>query len=328
MRYLKFFLREQVKNLILLGIFLAIFLTLFVVSDVPMEVVGYGFILCIAFLVIIYGVAYTRFARNMDELQQAAEEVLVTCEDLPGAMTGKEYVYREMVEQVCAAYHERTEEMYTKEQDEAEYHSLWAHQIKIPISAIRLLLQSRQDGWPEMENQLFSIEQYVQMILNYQRLNSTSNDLVLERQPLDPIVRQVIRKFKKQFIWKKITLEYEGTSMMVLSDEKWLAFVLEQVLSNALKYTPNGSIKVYTEGHKLYIKDTGIGIRPSDVPRIFERGYTGYNGRTDKQATGIGLYLCKQVCDKLGHGIFVESEVNVGTTVCLTLDYHEVDVSW
>lgn len=102
---------------------------------------------------------------------------------------------------------------------------------------------------------------------------------------------------------------------------------LEQVLSNALKYTKTGKIEIFTEGSQLFIRDTGIGIRPEDLPRIFERGYTGYNGRADKKSTGIGLYLCKRVCDKLGHGIRVESEVGVGTTVCLSLDFANVDVS-
>lgn len=328
MRYLKYFLREQIKIFLLVGIFLAAFAGVFALSDIPVRAAGYGFLLCVCVFVIWLIASYARYCRGIEELRRVCDEILVTEENLPEAATGAEYLYQEMLRQVCAAYREQGEEAFLREQDAAEYHSLWAHQIKTPISAIRLLLQSREEGWPELENQLFSIEQYVQMILNYQRLNSAVKDLVLERKPLDPMIRQTVRKFRRQFISKKIALKYEGTDLMVLSDEKWLCFVLEQILSNALKYTPEGSIEIGTKGKTLCIRDTGIGIHPADLPRIFERGYTGCNGREDKRATGLGLYLCRRVCEMLGHGIAVESEVGRGTTVRLALDDAPVDVSW
>lgn len=327
MKYLRYFLKEQTKNLILLLVFFLLFAFLFFLGNVPVEIAGYGFLLCAVFLLMAYGVSYLYYYRNMEKLQQVTDELLVTLEHLPEAETGKEYVYQEMVRKIRKAYDERVEEMYLREQEEAEYNSMWAHQIKVPIAAIRLLLQEQEESQPELENQLFRIEQYVQMVLNYQRLNSTVNDFVLGKQPLDPIIRQVIRKYRKQFIWKKISLDYKETSLIVLSDEKWLCFVLEQILSNALKYTKSGTIKIFTKGQQLFIRDTGIGIQKEDLPRIFERGYTGYNGRSDKKSTGIGLYLCKRVCDKLGHGISVESEVGVGTTVCLSMDYRDMDIS-
>lgn len=325
MKYLRFFLREQKNNILLLCGFFLIFGVIFFLGNVPVEIAGYGFLLCIAFFCAMYALLYIRYYRSMEQLQQVSEEMLVTLEHLPEADTGKEYVYQEMLQKLRAAYDEQVENMYLQEQDASEYNSMWVHQIKVPIAAMQLILQEEHS--PELEYQLFRIEQYVQMILNYQRLNGTVNDFVLKKQPLDPMIRQVIRKFRRLFIRQKIALDYRETSLMVLSDEKWLCFVLEQVLSNALKYTKTGKIEIFTEGSQLFIRDTGIGIRPEDLPRIFERGYTGYNGRADKKSTGIGLYLCKRVCDKLGHGIRVESEVGVGTTVCLSLDITNVDVS-
>lgn len=320
MKYMKFFLQENMKNLILLLVFGGIFVILFVLGNVPVEIAGYGFMLCAFFVVLVYGISYVRFAQKMESLQRVSGELLVTLENLPEAEGGIEYVYQEMLRRLYQAYGKQVEEMQRREWDAEEYNALWAHQIKTPIAAIRLLNQAGKEN-QEIMDQVFRIEQYVEMILNYQRLNSTSSDWVLKRQPLDDIVRHSIRKYAKQFIRKKLSLNYEGTDITVLTDEKWLCFVIEQILSNALKYTKTGGIRIYTEEQRLYICDTGIGIQQSDLPRIFERGYTGYNGRADKKSTGIGLYLCRQICEKLGHGIAVESEVGRGTCVCLELDF-------
>ena len=158
------------------------------------------------------------------------------------------------------------------------------------------------------------------MVLTFLRLDSESTDYVIKEYDLDGIVRQAVKKFSGEFISRKISLVYEPLQATVITDEKWLSFVVEQILSNALKYTPSGSITIRLEpDKKLYISDTGIGIAPEDLPRIFENGYTGYNGRTDKKASGIGLYLCKRICDKLGHGIAAESKLDEGTTIILDL---------
>lgn len=191
---------------------------------------------------------------------------------------------------------------------------MWAHQIKTPISAMRLLLQ--QDGEPDrgaMEAELFRIEQYVGMVLGYQKLEGDSSDFVLRKRQLDDIVRGCVRKYARLFIIKKLPLNFEDTKMTVLTDDKWLSFMIEQLLSNALKYTSKGGIRLYAEGKALVVEDTGIGIAPEDLPRLGERGFTGYNGREDKKSTGLGLYLCRRICDKLGHKLVIESTPGVGT---------------
>ena len=126
---------------------------------------------------------------------------------------------------------------------------------------------------------------------------------------------------------KKISLDFQPTNYKVLTDEKWLVFVIEQLLSNAIKYTNKGKISIYPlEDKKLVIEDTGIGISKEDIPRIFDKGFTGYNGRTDKKATGLGLYLCKNILDKLSHKISIESEVGVKTKVILDLAMVNVNI--
>ena len=138
--------------------------------------------------------------------------------------------------------------------------------------------------------------------------------------PLDGIRRASVKKFAPEFIGRRLSLDYELTGVTLVTDEKWFGFVVEQLLSNALKYTREGGIRIGLEdGKTLVIADTGIGISPEDLPRIFEKGYTGYNGRTDLSASGLGLYLCRRVCEKLGLGIRMESEVGIGTTVRLDL---------
>ena len=165
------------------------------------------------------------------------------------------------------------------------------------------------------------------MVLSYIRLGSNENDFVIKEYDLDNIVRQAIRKYAPLFIRKKINLDFQPTTYKVLTDEKWLVFVIEQLLSNAIKYTNKGKISIYSlENKKLVIEDTGIGISKEDIPRIFDKGFTGYNGRTDKKATGLGLYLCKNILDKLSHKISIESEVGVKTKVILDLSMLNVNI--
>ena len=214
----------------------------------------------------------------------------------------------------------------TKYNDMIDYYTIWAHQIKTPIASMRLNLQSTDSTESrKLQADLFRIEQYVEMFLAFLRLDSESSDYVFKEQPLDPIIRQAVKKFSAEFIGRKISLEYEKVIETIVTDEKWLSFVLEQIISNSLKYTREGSVKIYMREQKtLCIEDTGIGIASEDLPRIFEKGYTGYNGRTDKKASGIGLYLCKRVCDNLGMRITAKSRMGKGTIVELCLEQYEI----
>ena len=217
-----------------------------------------------------------------------------------------------------------------------DYYTMWAHQIKTPIFALRLLLQENPTVNKEALTELFKIEQYVEMVLGYLRTEDMSSDLKLSRCALDSIIREQIHKYAGIFISKKLSLTYEGISKNVLTDEKWLGFVIGQILSNALKYTRTGGIRISLKdvpGNSqntedisnmispspvtLIIEDTGIGIRKEDLPRIFEKSYTGVNGRENNRATGIGLYLSKKIMKRLDHRIYVTSEEGKGTKVFL-----------
>ena len=220
--------------------------------------------------------------------------------------------------------------------DMMDYYGMWAHQIKTPISAMRILLQSGRESEEEkidrklydsLQMELFKTEQYVEMVLSYLRIGDISKDMVLTNCDLGKVVRQAVKKYSRLFILQKISLELGEIKETVLTDEKWLSFVVEQILSNALKYTKKGKVSIYmADTCHLVIEDTGIGISAEDLPRIMEKGYTGYNGREDKKSTGIGLYLCKKVMDKLNHGIQISSEPGKGTKVTLDLGRKKLDV--
>lgn len=208
-----------------------------------------------------------------------------------------------------------------------EYYTLWTHQVKTPIAAMRLILQ-RGDGEDarDLRAELFSIERYVDMALCYSRLDGDSSDLVVRAHDLDAIVRQAVRRYAPAFIRKRLRLELSPIDARVLTDEKWLCFAVEQVLSNAVKYTDRGTVSIFAEaGPALVVRDTGAGIAPEDLPRVFDRGFTGLNGRADKRATGLGLYLTKRVLDRLGHGIRVASEPGRGTEVRIDLAPRAID---
>ena len=222
-------------------------------------------------------------------------------------------------------YKSETNYRYT---DMIDYYTVWAHQIKTPIAAMRLTLQNEDTPLTrKLTNDLYRIEQYVEMVLTFLRLNSDSTDYVFKEYDLDNIVKSAVKKFSSEFIGRKLRLIYDPLNTSVITDEKWLSFVIEQVLSNALKYTPSGSITISLVGEKtLRIEDTGIGIAPSDLPRIFENGYTGFNGRTDKKASGIGLYLCRRVCNNLGHTITANSTVDMGTAIDIDLTQTKLEM--
>ena len=257
------------------------------------------------------------FARRHRDIQMQLNRIFAAADGLPDPDGLIEADYQELVRAVCADSARARSEADLKMQDMLDYYTLWAHQIKTPIAAMRLILQS--DDAPnsaELEQELFRIEQYVEMVLNYLRLGSDSTDYVICRVELDRLLHQSVKKYAKQFIRRRIRLDYKETGLTVLTDEKWLSFAIEQLLANSLKYTrEGGEIRIYAEGAALCIEDTGIGIAAEDLPRVFEKGYTGCNGRTDKKSTGIGLYLCRKILDKLGHGISIESEIGAGTKV-------------
>ena len=301
---------------------------IFWLYGLPGEAIAYLLCLCCIGTSFWAVLSFVRFWRKHKILRKMEEAIFVTAEDLPETTTLIEEDYQHLIQRLVRENRQRQAAADSMLEDLTSYYTLWVHQIKTPIAAMDLLLQAGPDRATEMEIELQKIAQYVDMVLQYLRLDSTDKDLVLQRCQLDAVVRQTVRKYAKLFILKKIQLVFQETKWEVLSDEKWLCFLLEQLLSNALKYTPEGGkISIFLEGEtNLVIADTGIGIAPEDLPRVFEKGFTGNTGRMDKKATGIGLYLCRRVTNLLGHTISIASEPGVGTQVLLGLGRPQFDI--
>ena len=317
MRMLPSYLRRQAPYLALLAVFAAVFALVFSLYDLPTEAVGYAAGLCLGIGLVPFFLGLFLYARRHRQLQK-----LLKAADLPQLPLPAPRAARAPGYQAVRAHRPTpkppSEDRY---RDMLDYYTLWAHQIKTPIAAAELLVQSAGAESGPLAAELLKIEQYVEMVLSYLRLGSQTTDYVLRRCALDDIIRGAVRKFARLFILKHISLDFQETGRTVLTDAKWLSFVLEQLLSNALKYTPEGgSIRIYGDGTTLVVMDTGIGIRAEDLPRVFEKGFTGLNGRSDRKSTGIGLYLCRQVMDRLGHSISLSSRPGRGTLVRLDLE--------
>lgn len=309
--------------------------------------VVYAAVLDAILLLITVLVGFFRYSSKVKALSNALKRPVEEQAQLPEATDDVEMLYQRLLENQSIARSESESSAAIRQSQMRDYYSMWVHQIKTPISAMKLLLEVEReelgqlicddeqsqyllsDNMDSFEDELFRIEEYVSMALQYQRVSSTENDFVLEKVSVDGVIRDAIKKYAKIMIRRHIGINYSGTGQEVYTDGKWLAFMLEQILSNAIKYTPQGFVTIETAEEKdrffITIKDTGIGIKAEDLPRVFEKGYTGYNGHADKKATGIGLYLCRQMADKLGHTIRMESEIGKGTKVWIGFDLDYAD---
>lgn len=324
------YLKMNKKGIVLMALWIAVFLTVFALSDLPLGAVKYGLLLFSVIGGIYVILDYRRFSIHQAKLAEAKKYAGITLEKIPVAENPVEEQYRELLEEVFRQKCRAESEFDSRYTEMMDYYTMWVHQIKTPIAAMRLLLQAEDvPDKGELAEQLFKTEEYVGMVLQYLRIGDLGADLKIRQYSLDAIVRQAVRKYSGSFIRKRLSLDYQELGGTVITDEKWLVFVVEQILSNAIKYTRKGKISIYMDeefSKTLVIEDTGIGIAQEDLPRIFEKGFTGYNGRTDKKSTGIGLYLCKSIMNKLNHEIRITSVVGEGTRVALGLESAKLEV--
>ncbi|MEG1255585.1 sensor histidine kinase [Clostridium sp.] len=323
LRVMLLYIKDHIKPIIKYIIFSVIYVTVFFLYSIDIEPIVYAFLLVSCLVIIFSFYDFIKYYKKYSDLYNIKNQISVDLEKVPIANGTIEAYYQNILFELYNQKQEIALKSDIKQTEMIDYYTLWAHQIKTPIAAMKLLLQFEQNKQnKELLTELFKIEQYVDMVLGYLRIESSSSDLVFQNYDLSKIIRQAIRKYAQIFIKKGIAVEFNEMNCSVLSDEKWLVFVIEQILSNALKYTKKGKISIYmdsSEEKTLVIEDTGIGIAEEDLPRIFEKGFTGYNGRMDKKATGIGLYLCKKILNKLSHNISITSIVDEGTTVKINL---------
>ena len=290
----------------------------------PLQPVLYASIIMATAFLLFAAVDFWRYACRIRSMERQKAQAPFGDWDFPPHGL-EEKLFLEILTKVRSYYQEEEQRREREKAAAVQYYALWSHQAKTPLAAIRLLLQEEHPDRNALEQSLFQAQQYVDMALQYQRLNDSANDLLLRRCSLERIVKQAAKEVSTLFIYKKVGLVLGDLKKEVLTDSKWLQFVIAQLLTNAVKYTPSGSVSVWCEGEVLYIRDTGIGIRPEDLPRIFEWGYTGCNGHKQSRSTGIGLNLCKRALGMLGHTIVIRSQPGYGTTVEVGLSRRELE---
>lgn len=333
------YIKSKKKSFLMVLVCSAIFAFTFWMYGITVAAELYPALVCMVIMAAAFAVmACSEYGKwkNMQEILQRAVgddsefvKILDTAEIRKQVNTTDEIENEllEIIERLKNGGMRLNDSMNMKYSDMVDYYTMWVHQIKTPIASMHLILQKEDsEDSRRLRAELFRVEQYVQMVLCFLRLDSDFTDYVIKEYRVDDIIRPAVRRLAPQFIMKKLSLEYEQTDEVALTNEKWLSFVVEQVLSNAVKYTSAGSISIKCDGDRLVISDTGIGIAAEDLPRIFDKGYTGFNGRADRKASGIGLYLCRRICDNLGHSIKVESVPGHGTTIIIGLERDKLEV--
>lgn len=327
------------KSFLMVLVCSAIFAFTFWMYGITVAAVLYPALVCMVIVAAAFAImACSEYGKwkNMQEILQRAVgddsefvKILDTAEIRKQVNTTDEIENEllEIIERLKNGGMRLNDSMNMKYSDMVDYYTMWVHQIKTPIASMHLILQKEDsEDSRRLRAELFRVEQYVRMVLCFLRLDSDFTDYVIKEYRVDDIIRPAVRRLAPQFIMKKLSLEYEQTDEVALTDEKWLSFVVEQVLSNAVKYTSAGSISIKCDGDRLVISDTGIGIAAEDLPRIFDKGYTGFNGRADRKASGIGLYLCRRICDNLEHSIEAQSVPGQGTTITIGLGRNKLEV--
>ena len=319
MEILKSYLKKNIKVYILFVVFIAIFFIMFYLYNLPLEALIYTGSFCFLVSLIASFLDFVNYKESYKKLKFLEENILNDLDALPKSLDIRIDYYHKIIEKLYEELEKLTQENRQKNTDMVDYYSMWVHQIKTPIAAMNFLLDNEEVDQKILQQELFKIERYVEMVLTYIRLDSISSDYVITKINLDEVVKDSVKKYATIFINKKIKLNYVSHETMVISDKKWLSFAFEQILGNSVKYSSaGGEITIETCENKLVIEDNGMGIKEEDLPRIFEKGFTGFNGRYEKKSSGLGLYLCKKTLDKLGHHIEISSKVGEGTRIEIT----------
>ncbi|HLR92271.1 MAG TPA: sensor histidine kinase [Atopostipes sp.] len=320
------FLRTLRTQCFLFISMLLIFGLLWLFTRMPFSIYWYGVLLSLVIWMVSIGVQALQYRRAL----QRAENLSATNE-LPFAdVDGLESIYLKKYQELTEEYHDFKQQQNEKSQEQMDYFTLWLHQIKTPIAAISLIFQRQKEELPErkqLEQEMIRLNDYTHMALNYLKLENPGKEMDLEEVDLDEVIKETVKKYAVVFIYNNIRLNYEALNAAILTDRKWLQVLLEQLLSNSLKYTKTGEISIYMETNQvLVIEDNGSGIRKEDLPKIFEKGYTGLNGRLHEKSTGLGLFLSRKICQRLGHRLTIESEPGEGTIARIHFEREEVKI--
>ena len=325
-----FWLRSRAMAMVLLLCCTLIFALVLWAYRVAWHAAAYAGLLCLLPLALVFVVDYLRSRARYRAILHLEEGLPESLTYLPVPIEPGEQAAGRLLTAMEALYRRRVTSDDQRYRQMTDYYTLWGHQIKTPIAAMRLLLAQEDSRMArQLSGELFKIEQYAEMALHYMRLDSQASDFVFSPCDLQEVCARLARKFAAMFVAKGLSLQIDVPKGTVQrSDEKWLSLALEQLLSNAIKYTAKGGVRIAwaADTRTLTVSDTGIGISPQDLPRVFEQGFTGYNGRVDRESTGIGLFLCREVCRRLGIGVRLDAQPGQGTQAILRFPPEGADV--
>lgn len=324
----KLFFKEKVITILLLlfGIItIEIFLMaynvgMFIKIYIPLIIMG----LYMISIIIEYFKRKKFYDNLLNMLEELDEKYLITeIIKTPNFLEGQ--IFKNSLEQIDKSMLENVNKYKYMTEDYKEYIELWIHEIKIPIATSKMVIENNKNAITKsIDEELDKVENYIEQALFYARSNTVEKDYYIRKVVLKEIVNESIKKNKSSLIQEKISIDIHDLEIEVNTDNKWIVFILNQIIQNSIKYRKkeNSVIEIYANQGKenviLYIKDNGIGIKQGEITRVFEKGFTGTNGRlSNKKSTGIGLYLCKKLCNKLGIGIELNSVQNEGTEVKL-----------
>ena len=324
----KLFLREKASTILLL-LFGLITIEIFLMAyNVGMFIKIYIPLILIGLYMISIIIEYFKRKKFYDNLLKILEELdekyLITeIIKTPNFLEGQ--IFKNSLEQIDKSMLENVNKYKYMTEDYKEYIELWIHEIKIPIATSKMVIENNKNAITKsIDEELDKVENYIEQALFYARSNTVEKDYYIRKVVLKEIVNESIKKNKSSLIQEKISIDIHDLEIEVNTDNKWIVFILNQIIQNSIKYRKkeNSVIEIYANQGKenviLYIKDNGIGIKQGEITRVFEKGFTGTNGRlSNKKSTGIGLYLCKKLCNKLGIGIELNSVQNEGTEVKL-----------
>ena len=324
----KLFLKEKAITILLL-LFGIITIEIFLMAyNVGMFIKIYIPLIIMGLYVVSIAIEYfkkKKFYDNLSNMLEELEEKYLITEIIktPNFLEGQ--IFKNSLEQIDKSMLENVNKYKYMTEDYKEYIELWIHEIKIPIATSKMVIENNKNAITKsIDEELDKVENYIEQALFYARSNTVEKDYYIRKVVLKEIVNESIKKNKSSLIQEKISIDIHDLEIEVNTDNKWIVFILNQIIQNSIKYRKkeNSVIEIYANQGKenviLYIKDNGIGIKQGEITRVFEKGFTGTNGRlSNKKSTGIGLYLCKKLCNKLGIGIELNSVQNEGTEVKL-----------
>ncbi|WP_265457304.1 sensor histidine kinase [Enterococcus sp. HY326] len=323
-QFLKTFLKEN-SGIILLYIAMALlFAVTFFLYDVPIAVYQDALLFTLPLLLIFLIVRGLKLSHKHQQLQNLLQTSgTAKLDELQQKHSLIEEDYEKIILDLTKEIQRLQQQQLQQQTELHDYYGLWTHQIKTPLAALDLTVQTlEQPLKKDMKEEIFKIQQYLDMMLQYLRLQNIQNDFLFGEITIKPLINQIVKKYAPFFIHKNLEVHLINLDGKVISDKKWLTFILEQIIFNGIKYTTSGSITIEATADNLQVLrviDTGRGMRAEDLPRIFERGYTGFNGRQTQKASGLGLFMSQEIAHYLGIELSVTSKIGEGTTVTIDL---------